>query len=239
MAAVGLVLLIACVNVANLLLARATTRGPRNCDSCPRWVPGEAASSRQLLTESMLLAGLAGGLGMIIAAWGNAILVRLSPQDLPRAAEIHTDGWVFAFTAGISLLTGLVFGLAPAVRTTRSNLVDALKEGSLSTTAGSGRHHLRSTLVIVEMALALVLLVSSGLLIRSLARLQDVNPGFDPHNVLAADLDFPGQKYTNEKQDQFARELMPKLAALPGVQSVVGCFSDADERVGNARQLPD
>ena len=214
MAAVGLVLLIACVNVANLLLARATTRG-REIAIRSALGAGRSRVVRQLLTESMLLAGLAGVLGMIIAAWGSAILVRLSPQDLPRAAEIHTDGWVLAFTAGISLLTGLVFGLAPAVQITRSNLVDALKEGSLSTTAGSGRHHLRSSLVIVEMALRSVLLVSSGLLIRSLARLQDVNPGFDPHNVLAADLDLPGQKYTNAKQDQFARELMPKLAAFP------------------------
>ncbi|HTP43495.1 MAG TPA: ABC transporter permease, partial [Candidatus Acidoferrum sp.] len=223
MAAVGLVLLIACVNVANLLLARGTTRG-REIAIRAALGARRGRVVRQLLTESMLLAGLAGVLGMIIATWGSAVLVRLSPQDLPRAAEIHTDGWVFAFTAGVSLLTGLVFGLAPAIQTTRSNLVDALKEGSLSTTAGSGRHHLRSSLVIVEMALALVLLVSAGLLIRSLARLQDVNPGFDPHNVLAADLDFPGQKYTNEKQDQFARELMPKLAALPGVQSVAAVF---------------
>jgi putative ABC transport system permease protein len=131
---------------------------------------------------------------------------------------------VLAFTAGISLLTGLVFGLAPALQISRSNLVDALKEGSLSTTAGSLRHHLRSSLVVVEMAVALVLLVSSGLLIRSLARLQNVNPGFDAHNVLAADVDLPDQKYTNAKQDQFARELMRKLAALPGAESVAGVF---------------
>ena len=97
---------------------------------------------RQLLTESMLLAGLAGFFGVLIAAWGSDLLARLSPQDLPRSAEIHTDGWVLAFTAGISLLTGLVFGLAPALQISRSNLVDALKEGSLSTTAGSLRHQL-------------------------------------------------------------------------------------------------
>jgi putative ABC transport system permease protein len=102
--------------------------------------------------------------------------------------------------------------------------VDALKEGSLSTTAGGGRYQLRSSLVVIEMAIALVLLVSSGLLIRSLVRLQNVNPGFDPRNVLAADVDLPDQKYTNTKQDQFARELMPKLAALPGAESVAGVF---------------
>ncbi|MGA8144332.1 MAG: ABC transporter permease [Candidatus Acidiferrales bacterium] len=223
MAAVGLVLLIACVNVANLLLARATTRG-REIAIRAALGAGRTRVVRQLLTESLLLAGLAGVFGVMIAAWGSAFLVRLSPQDLPRAAEIHTDSWVLAFTVGISLLTGLVFGLAPAIQVTRSNLVDALKEGSLSTTAGSHRHHLRSWLVIVEMALALVLLVSAGLLVRSLVRLQNVNPGFDPHNVLAADLDLPDRKYTNARQDQFARELMPKLAALPGVQSVAGVF---------------
>jgi putative ABC transport system permease protein len=223
MAAVGLVLLIACVNVANLLLARATTRG-REIAIRAALGAGRIRVVRQLLTESLLLAGLAGIFGVLIAAWGSALLVRLSPQDLPRAAEIHTDGWVLAFTVGISLLTGLVFGLAPAIQITRSNLVDALKESSLRTTAGSHRHHLRSWLMIVEMALALVLLVSSGLLIRSLVRLQNVNPGFDPHNVLAADLDLPGQKYTNAKQDQFARELMPKLASLPGVQYAAGVF---------------
>ena len=223
MAAVGLVLLIACVNVANLLLARATTRG-REIAIRAALGAGRKRVVRQLLTESMLLAALAGIFGVLIAAWGSALLAHLSPQDLPRSAEIHTDGWVLAFTAGISLLTGLVFGLAPAIQIARSNLVDALKEGSLGMTAGSGRHHLRSSLVVVEMALALVLLVSSGLLIRSLVRLQNVNPGFDPHNVLAADLDLPDQKYTNAKQDQFARELMPKLATLPGAESVAGVF---------------
>jgi putative ABC transport system permease protein len=223
MAAVGLVLLIACVNVANLLLARATTRG-REIAIRAALGAGRKRLVRQLLTESMLLAGLAGICGVLIAAWGSSLLANLSPQDLPRSAEIHTDVWVLAFTAGISIITGLVFGLAPALQIARSNLVDALKEGSLSTTAGGGRYQLRSSLVVIEMAIALVLLVSSGLLIRSLVRLQNVNPGFDPRNVLAADVDLPDQKYTNTKQDQFARELMPKLAALPGAESVAGVF---------------
>src|ERR1700746_2079460 len=224
MAAVGLVLLIACVNVANLLLARATTRG-REIAIRAALGAGRKRLVRQLLTESIMLAGFAGSFGVLIAAWGSALLARLSPQDLPRSAEIHTDGWVLAFTAGISLLTGLVFGLAPALQSARSNLVDALKEGSISMTAGGSRHNkLRSSLVVVEVAIALVLLVSSGLLIRSLVRLQNVNPGFDPHNVLAADVDLPDQKYTNAKQDQFARELMPKLATLPGAESVAGVF---------------
>ena len=238
MAAVGLVLLIACVNVANLLLARATTRG-REIAIRSALGAGRSRVVRQLLTESMLLAGLAGGLGMIIAAWGSAILVRLSPQDLPRAAEIHTDGWVFAFTAGISLLTGLVFGLAPAVQTTRSNLVDALKEGSLSTTAGSGRHHLRSSLVIVEMALALVLLVSSGLLIRSLAAVARRKSGIRSSQRA-------GSRSRLSRPEIYQREagsVRPRVdAQARGIARRAvrrGCFSDADERLGNAHQLPD
>ena len=223
MAAVGLVLLIACVNVANLLLARATTRG-REIAIRAALGAGRNRVVRQLLTESLLLAGLAGMFGVMIAAWGSAFLVRLSPKDLPRAAEIHTDGWVLAFTVGISLLTGLVFGLAPALQVTRTNLVDALKEGSLSSTAGGHRSRLRSSLVVVEMALALVLLVSAGLLIRSLVRLQNVNPGFSPHNVLAADVDLPSPKYTNATQGQFARNVLSKLRALPGVESAAGVF---------------
>jgi putative ABC transport system permease protein len=223
MAAVGLVLLIACVNVANLLLARATTRG-REIAIRAALGAGRKRVVRQLLTESLLLAVLAGIFGVLIDAWGSALLVQLSPQDLPRAAEIHTDGWVLAFTAAISVLTGLVFGLAPAIQLSRSNLVDALKEGSLSMTSGSGRQHLRSSLVVLEMALAMVLLVSSVLLIRSLVGLQNVNPGFDAHSVLAADLDLPDQRYSNAKQGQFAREMMAKTATLPGVQSVAGVF---------------
>ena len=223
MAAVGLVLLIACVNVANLLLARATTRG-REIAIRGALGAGRNRIVRQLLTESLLLAGLAGVLGVMIAAWGSAFLVRVSPKDLPRIGEIRTDGWVLAFTVGISLLTGLVFGLAPALQITRTNLVDALKEGSLSSTSGQHRNRLRSSLVIVEIALALVLLVSAGLLIRSLVRLQNVNPGFDAHNVLAADVDLPSPKYTNAGQDQFARTLLPKLRALSGVQAAAGVF---------------
>ena len=237
MAAVGLVLLIACVNVANLLLARATTRG-REIAIRAALGAGRKRVVRQLLTESLLLAGLAGIFGVMIAAWGSALLVRLSPQDLPRAAEIHTDGWVLAFTVGISLLTGLVFGLAPALQITRSNLVDALKEGSLSTTAGSHRHQLRSCLVVVEMALALVLLVSAGLLIRSLVRLQNVNPGFDPHNVLAAD--WISRSEIHECQAGPIRARVAAEVRCPSRRAIRRRrFSAADERLGNAHQRRD
>ncbi len=223
MIAVGLVLLIACVNVANLLLARATTRG-REIAIRTAMGAGRIRVVRQLLTESLLLAIVAGIFGAAFSIWGSEVLVRLSPENLPRVDEIHIDGWALAFTAGLSLLTGILFGLAPALQSTHSNIVEALKEGSLSTTAGRSRHGLRSSLVIVEMALALILLVSAGLLIRSLIRLQDVNPGFDPHNVMTASLDLPDAKYSDPKKAEFFRELIPQLEAIPGVQSAAAVF---------------
>ncbi|MGB0034825.1 MAG: ABC transporter permease [Candidatus Acidiferrales bacterium] len=221
--AVGFVLLIACVNVANLLLARATTRA-REIAIRAALGAGRNRVVRQLLTESFLLAFLGGLLGLIIAMWGSEILVRMSPDSLPRAAEIHMDGWVLAFTVAASLVTGILFGLAPALQIARSNLVDTLKEGSLSTTAGGHRHRLRSSLVIMEMALALVLLVSAGLLIRSLVRLQSVNPGFDPQHVMASNVDLPDQKFPDAKKAEFFRQLIPQLRALPGVQSAAAIF---------------
>ena len=218
--AVGLVLLIACVNVANLMLARATTRGR---EIAIRTAMGAERSRviRQLLTESLLLAVLAGAGGLILAAWGSALLVRMSPEGMPRVSAIHLDGWVLGFAVAISLLTGVIFGLAPAVQTSRTNVVDTLKEGSTGMTAGASRHRLRSSLVVVEMALAVMLMVSALLLIRSLQRLQDVNPGFDPHNVMTSEVEFP-DRYTNEKQGEFYGQLMSRLNALPGVQSAAG-----------------
>ena len=216
--AVGVVLLIACVNVANLLLARAATR-TREIAIRSALGAGRMRVVRQLLTESFLLALLAGALGMILAAWGIDVLVRLSPEDLPRVGEIHLDGRVLGFTAILSMLTGIVFGLAPAMQVTRANLVDALKESSLSATAGMHRHRLRSSLVVVEMALALVLLVSAGLLIHSFISLQSVNPGFNPHNVMASYIDLPDEKFSNAQKVQFMRGLMPRVKALPGVSN--------------------
>jgi predicted permease len=223
MVAVGLVLLIACVNVANLLLARATSR-TREIAIRSALGAGRQRVVRQLLTESFLLAMLAGVFGVLLATWGSAALVRFSPENLPKIAEIRMDGWVLAFTVGLSLATGMLFGLAPALQVSHANIVDALKEGALSTTAGQGRHALRSSLVIVEIALALVLLVSSGLLIRSLVNLQNVQPGFDAHNVMTSNVDLPEAKYTDAKKVQYFRELMARLDALPGVQSAAGIF---------------
>ena len=223
MVAVGFVLLIACVNVANLLLARATGR-TREIAIRSALGAGRQRVVRQLLTESFLLALMAGTLGLLLAVWGSAALVRFSPENLPRVAEIQMDGWVLAFTMGLALLTGMLFGLAPALQVSHANIVDALKEGALSSTAGRGRHALRSALVVVEMALALVLLVGSGLLIRSLVHLQGVNPGFDARNVMTSSVDLPDAKYSDAKKAQYFKDLMPQLKALPGVQSAAGIY---------------
>jgi putative ABC transport system permease protein len=223
MIAVGFVLLIACVNVANLLLARATAR-TREIAIRAALGAGRNRLVKQLLTESLLLSLVAGGLGLLLALWGSEILVRMSPEQLPRVSEIQVDGVVMAFTLGIALLTGLLFGLAPAMHVSHSNIVDSLKEGALSTTASKARFGLRSSLVVVEMALALVLLVSAGLLIRSLARMQQVNPGFDPRNVMTASIDLPDAKYSDSQKADFFRTLIPKLAALPGIQSAAAVY---------------
>ena len=223
MIAVGFVLLIACVNVANLLLARATAR-TREIAIRAALGAGRNRLLRQLLTESFLLALIAGGLGLLLALWGSEILVRMSPENLPRVSEIHVDGVVMAFTLGIAVLTGFLFGLAPAMHVSHSNIVDSLKEGALSTTASKAKFGLRGSLVVVEMALALVLLASAGLLIRSLVRMQQVNPGFDAKNVMTASVDVPDAKYSDAQKAEFFRNLIPKLSALPGVQSAAAVY---------------
>jgi putative ABC transport system permease protein len=131
---------------------------------------------------------------------------------------------VMAFTLGIAIFTGLLFGLAPAMHVSHSSIVDSLKEGALSTTASKARFGLRSSLVVVEMALALILLVSAGLLIRSLVRMQDVNPGFDPHNVVTANIDLPDAKYSDAQKAVFFQNLIPKLSGLPGIQSAAAVY---------------
>ncbi len=223
MIAVGFVLLIACVNVANLLLARATAR-TREIAIRAALGAGRNRLVKQLLTESFVLASVAGVLGLLLAMWGSEILVRLSPEQLPRTSEIHVDGFVMAFTLGIAVLTGLLFGLAPAMSVSHSSIVDSLKEGALSTTASKARFGLRSSLVVVEMALALILLVSAGLLIRSLVHMQQVNPGFDPHNVVTANIDLPDAKYSDGQKAQFFHNLIPALGGLPGIQSAAAIY---------------
>ena len=217
--AVGFVLLIACTNVANLLLAKAA---PRQREIAIRSALGARGRHllRQLLTESILLALVAGVVGVLMAMWGTTALVALSPDSLPRAREIGFDWRVLAFTGGIALTTGIIFGLVPALWGPRVQLTDALKEGTRGTTAGGGR--LRKSLVVVEVALSLMLLVGAGLMLRSFSRLRSVNPGFrtDHALTLRVSLPVPNGQITTADENRFVTffdRTLARLSELPGV----------------------
>jgi len=217
--AVGFVLLIACVNVGNLMLARSTGRA-REFAIRIAMGAGPARLVRQMLTESILLALAGGTLGLLVAHWGTRAALSVLPAALPRAEEIGIDGHVLGFTMAVSLFAGIVFGLAPTLRTSRPNLQETLKEGGRG--ASTAHHRAQDIFVVMEMALALVLLIGAGLLIRSLTRLWNVNPGFNPENVLSVGVSFPPSVVT-EKPDAIRatlRDLDRRLAALPGVQAV-------------------
>jgi predicted permease len=186
--AVGFVLLISCVNVANLLLARSTVR-LREFAVRAALGATQGRVVRQLLTESLLLAFAGGGLGLLFAAWGTRAALGLLPAALPRAEEIGLDSRVLFFTLLVSVAAGLLFGLVPALRTSRQDLHTTLKEGAR--TVSNAHHHAQNAFVIIEMAMALVLLAGAGLMIRSLVRLWSVNPGFDPRNVLTFSVSLP------------------------------------------------
>jgi len=219
--AVGCVLLIACVNVANLLLARATSR---HKELAIRSALGASRLRvmRQLLTESVMLALAGGALGLLVAMWGTDLLVAISRDDLPRVTQITLDTRVLGFTLLISVLTGIIFGLVPALQSSKPDLSDALKEGGRGSTEGAHRNLIRSVLVIAEVAIASVLLIGAALLIQSLSRLQHINPGFNSHNVLTLNLGLPEVKYSTEKQIVFYRDLLERVRALPGVTSASG-----------------
>ena len=213
---VAFVLLIACVNVANLLLARAATRGR---EMALRTALGATRGRvvRQMLTESLLLSTLGGGAGLLVALWAIPILVAINPGNIPRAAEINLDARVLTFTFGISILTGVLFGLFPALKVSRPDLNEALKEGSRGSTGSLGRSRVRSLLVVSEVALSLVLLVGAGLLIRSFAALQGTPPGYDPSRVLTATLEVSRSEYP--EPELFFQEVTNRVKALPGVEA--------------------
>ena len=218
--AVGFVLLIACANVANLLLVRAAGRQK---EVALRTALGASRFRiiRQLMTESLLLAIIGGTIGALIAAWGIDLLVLLSGDTIPPTAKVRIDGTVMAFTLVTSVVTGVLFGVFPALRTSRLNLSDTLKEGGRSAGEGTFKNRTRSLLVVFESALAVVLLIGAGLLIRSFIALQNTNPGFDANNVLTMRFDLPRGKYdTPEKASSFFQQLEQRLAGVPGVQSV-------------------
>ena len=217
--AVGFVLLIACANVANLLLVRANARQK---EIALRTALGASRMRivRQLITESLLLAIVGGALGALLAAWGIDLLVTLSGNLIPTTANVTIDAAVLAFTFATSLLTGLLFGVFPAFRTVNVNLSDTLKEGGRSS-EGTLKNRTRSLLVVFESALAVVLLVGAGLLVRSLIALENTNPGFEADNVLTMRVDLSRGKYdTPEKSAAFFQDLEQRLNALPGVETV-------------------
>jgi putative ABC transport system permease protein len=216
-ASVGFVLLIACVNLANLLLSRSASRR-REIGIRSSLGAGRARLIRQLLTESLVLAGLGATVGLGIAWAGTRVLTNLSPTILPRANEIALDGWALGFTAGIAVLTGVLFGLAPAIQLAKIDLASSLREGGRGNAIGFRRHRLRSALVVGEVALALVLLMGAGLLMRSFYQLQSIDLGFDPHDVLTFRTNLPQAKYkSDEQQAAFYHRALERIRAVPGV----------------------
>ena len=229
-AAVSFVLLIACTNIANLLLSRASTRrkeiGIRAALGASR-----IRLIRQMLTESVLLAMFGGLLGLVLSVWGIKLFIALAPRWLPQAKGISMDARVLGFTLAISLATGILFGLAPALRASKTDLNDSLKEGGRSSAPGS-RHRTRSTLVVIEVALALVLLVFAGLMMNTVVRVLHADPGFHPNHLLTLEVRLIGKKYFDISQWEktgldlvtpqvgiFCKQVLERIRGLPGVES--------------------
>jgi predicted permease len=219
MAAVAFVLLIACVNVANLSLARSMGRS-REFAIRTALGAGTKRVLRQLLTESVLLAAAGGALGLLLAIWAKEGAVGLVSDSLPRAHEISLDWHVLVFTFAISILSGILFGLAPAIRTLHPNLQETLKEGGRGFSAG--KHRAQGSFVAVELSMAVVLLIGAGLMLRSLSRLWEASPGFDPNHVLTFQVGLPPSmaKAAPDAIRAHVKEVHRRLAALPGVESV-------------------
>jgi putative ABC transport system permease protein len=219
LAAVGFVLLIACANVANLLLARATAR-EREIAVRKALGASDGRLMRQLLSESILLSVCGGALGVCLAAALMPALRTLSPGTVPRLAEARIDGVVLIFSLLLCVITGIVFGLVPALQTSKRDLHETLKEGSRGSSEGGSRGRFRAVLVVAEIGIALVLMTGAGLLMQSFSRLMQVNPGFSPKNLMAFPLTLPPSRYSQpQKQAQFYRQLLEHVRAMPEVQS--------------------
>ncbi len=247
MGVVGLVLLIACANVANLLLARATARRK---EIAIRLSLGahRLRLIRQLLTESVLLSLLGGAAGLLVAYWGSGLFASLiPPTQYPIQLQTAVDGRVLLFTLGVAMLTGLIFGLAPALHSSRADLVTALKDESGRSTGGRRKGLLRNALVVAQISLSLVLLISAGLFIRSLQRAQTFDPGFRTRDVLLAGIDLSPHGYSDAQGHLFYQRLLQELEPLPGVESValgryvpldIGGGSDSSFRVEGYEPAP-
>src|SRR4051794_860865 len=221
--AVGLVLLIACANVANLLLARSAARQK---EIAIRAAIGASRTRvlRQMLTESILLSAIGGICGFVLSIWLTDVLTSMLPEGAARLEQIGIDYRVLAFALAVSALTGVLFGIVPALQASKLDVTSALKEGGRSG-EGHRRTSARSLLLIGEVALSLMLLVGAGLLIKSFARLQEVRPGFNAHNVLVGNVQLPYPKYDNAQFVEFYRQLKERLEAAPGVQAVGGSIN--------------
>src|SRR5215467_1545892 len=217
-AAVGLVLLIACANFASLLMVRAFA-GRQELVIRAALGAGRGRLIRKALTESVLLSVLGGAAGLVFAQWGTSMLLALKPEMLARPSGIHTDARVLLFVLAVSVLTGIVFGMAPVWIAARADVAEALKESGRSTTANTLGHSIRKILVTSELALALVLLVGAGLLIKGFSRLRSMNPGFNSTDVMTMYLQLSTTRYGEiPKQNQFRRELLTRLNSLPGLK---------------------
>ena len=217
--AVALVLLIACANVANLLMARATTRD-REVAVRIAFGAGRPALLRQFLVESLLLALAGGALGLVLAAWGVRLTAHMNIAKLPRLDEVSIDANVLLFTLAVTVLTGVLFGFAPALQALRGNLLHSLKQGGRGGSEGAERQLPRRLLVVVEVAVALMVLVGAGLLVQSFVRMARINPGYNPHDVLTLELFLPAPKYPDKTQRvTFWNRLVERLDSLPGVVS--------------------
>ncbi len=229
--AVAFVLLISCINVANLLLARASDRQK---EIAVRLALGASRIRllRQLVAESMLLTVAGAGLGLAFAFWAADALVALMPESIPRIHAVGLNLSVLGFTLGLAILISLVFGIVPALAASRTNVDDALKEGGRSSMQGRQHHHLRGALVVMEVALAMILLVGAGLLLRSFQRVLETNPGFQPEHVLTASLSVPESQYKQDAQiRRFYQRLMERLQQLPGTK-LAGASTDLPLEAG-------